>query len=1239
MATLAAARMLVEDVERDQPQAVELASLASFAVRVDPPLLRRLRLELLPGNSPALEADVWHGGLVTFRGPEGFVFAPGVGAVLRERLASDASRYERAWSITREVHAPWLSPALLLEEELNYHQLSQKPGAYDEARELLRKAVAWVVREKSPGMAYWAAGAAIRLPSALMDMEEGRMLAAAAPARLPGSLRLPSPPSGSVPEWMPWVAPEGLERIRLGVKMSPLSLTLDPRNESHEDFIELPRTNPLVVEVAEADADDEFDEPRRIFISYGLAERGVQRWNHRIRDALRRTPHQVFPEDEVPQPGTSWRETLEKELAGCDAAILLFFAPTRYSGFQEEFLLERQRKDPEGFTLIVVNIRPENDSELLPPVVLPGGFVPLFMFEASAGQEQQVIRRILEALKRSRGAPRFGRRFDFSPPGTARIAHSGQALRLRTLVGDEYIIEPARLDPRHVPPPEPGPIAHPQAFKTLLEEFDRSPVIAITGPAGVGKTQLIRQALSQAGYVFRYGSYSLVARGSGMPPSAQSIAWNLVRAIAPEQARSREDALRLYRYLTSERRMALVLEDVDSLGWSNDAQAVAEINALHPARGSGSVLLLTSRKRIERVDARWIELGGMESGLAVGMLMRLVPQASEHAAAIVEACRYLAIPMYEVGKAIAQLPSDISIERYVLLLRQARMLAVFPESFNLGAAETVLVGEEPSSESELPMAQEMLQAGLLRSAGLGRYVLWPPIRAVAEAEPGEPESYEAAWRHAGHYLRLLESLHGRYMQGGPARAEAIAAFDADSANIVVTIEWLLVRLPGLSEEDEFQRMLSSLMAAAPRLLRLRRPPRERERWFNYASQLQDDPLVLLESAIAEAELGQQTQALDTCDRARDLVAFPPEDAASKDIVVKLARFQLEAGNLEACRSTLKELPPLGLPSSDHGAEWHYVTALLYSEEGRGTEADWEMRIARALAVSEGDIRLEGDVQRGLADLAMARNELGRAAALHEEALEFARAWRDDRGAALASWGLGLVRVRQGLRERAGEFLQGLVDHYRFIEHAQAEQVARQREVLLLPPRRTGESPSRDQKPVVVEDILRVSTPRIALYVRDRLKCDEEIAHDAAVDAVVSYLNNPDRYDPSKYDLDEYLSQAALHQARDRSRAAFAKSRREQQFASELELSLRDPREQMEQSVEANNALKKLVARGYLKDEKDMAALAMLLQGERSTERLAKALGLDALKQEQMRREVKRQRDRLMKILERFGRQS
>jgi len=73
---------------------------------------------------------------------------------------------------------------------------------------------------------------------------------------------------------------------------------------------------------------------------------------------------------------------------------------------------------------------------------------------------------------------------------------------------------------------------------------------------------------------------------------------------------------------------------------------------------------------------------------------------------------------------------------------------------------------------------------------------------------------------------------------------------------------------------------------------------------------------------------------------------------------------------------------------------------------------------------------------------------------------------------------------------------------------------------------------------------------------------------------------------------------------------------------------------MERVVEARELWQKVER--ALQDERDRAALALILDGERSTEALAEALGLQGLPQLERQREVKRHRDRLVKVLERLG---
>ncbi|ATB40439.1 hypothetical protein CYFUS_005888 [Cystobacter fuscus] len=175
-------------------------------------------------------------------------------------------------------------------------------------------------------------------------------------------------------------------------------------------------------------------------------------------------------------------------------------------------------------------------------------------------------------------------------------------------------------------------------------------------------------------------------------------------------------------------------------------------------------------------------------------------------------------------------------------------------------------------------------------------------------------------------------------------------------------------------------------------------------------------------------------------------------------------------------------------------------------------------------------------------------------------------------------------------------------------------------------------------PVILTDLFEFFAQQITRFLRDDLRCGKDAADDAIFDTLLAYVKQPDRYDPQKARLITYLTRAAKHQAWDRSRSEKSAARREREFGRAVELWRRTPKEEMENFVEAIRALDRLVERGHLKDERDVAFLRLFLSGERSTERLAEVLGLGSSPLEQKRRAVKRHRDRLMKILERFGKE-
>ena len=176
-------------------------------------------------------------------------------------------------------------------------------------------------------------------------------------------------------------------------------------------------------------------------------------------------------------------------------------------------------------------------------------------------------------------------------------------------------------------------------------------------------------------------------------------------------------------------------------------------------------------------------------------------------------------------------------------------------------------------------------------------------------------------------------------------------------------------------------------------------------------------------------------------------------------------------------------------------------------------------------------------------------------------------------------------------------------------------------------------------PVILLDLLKAFAQKMQGFVRQDLNCGEEAAYDAVIDVLFAYVATPERYDPRRgVLLVTYLTQAAKYRVRDQLRSTSARVERDKKWGGDVELGQRTAKDILENYVEASRAVDRLIAKGHLKSPMDIAALRLILSGESSTEVLARALGLDTSNEELMRRMVKRHRDRLMKILERFGKE-
>lgn len=240
----------LQDVEREHPDAVRLARLASLAVRVDSPLLRRLRLELLPDADVGSEADLWFSTLVESRGADFVVLDAPVARLLQDSLARDAALLAAATRVTLDAHrdAP---AAIQLEEQITAIALSGAPDAVEQIDRALQPALRALALggDRALEVSRWMLRAFTRAHPLVRGSDNMAALALASSYELRGRRVMAGVPtaSGSI-ENIAWALPRSLmtDRIEVGVLLAGDVLTFVDATQT-DQLVSLPNTNPALV--------------------------------------------------------------------------------------------------------------------------------------------------------------------------------------------------------------------------------------------------------------------------------------------------------------------------------------------------------------------------------------------------------------------------------------------------------------------------------------------------------------------------------------------------------------------------------------------------------------------------------------------------------------------------------------------------------------------------------------------------------------------------------------------------------------------------------------------------------------------------------------------------------------------------------------------------------------------------------------------------------------------------------
>ena len=232
----------------------ELAALLSVAARIEPELMRAVRITAAPRLGVAAETGLWFGDLVDRRGYGYVVLRPELLPELRAELAGvlatalpDAPVH-RLWAAVEYVHRD-RSPALLAEERAVWHAIKGGRDSRQGIERALRPALRALVTEDRIGVGRWFAGAWERLPEAVRATTVAWQLATVTDARLSGvSLRAQTPNVLTLTDVA--LIADRLPTADLRVRRDgPLLVFGEPETVTDCYTLAVPATDPRVLEV------------------------------------------------------------------------------------------------------------------------------------------------------------------------------------------------------------------------------------------------------------------------------------------------------------------------------------------------------------------------------------------------------------------------------------------------------------------------------------------------------------------------------------------------------------------------------------------------------------------------------------------------------------------------------------------------------------------------------------------------------------------------------------------------------------------------------------------------------------------------------------------------------------------------------------------------------------------------------------------------------------------------------
>ena len=368
-------------------------------------------------------------------------------------------------------------------------------------------------------------------------------------------------------------------------------------------------------------------------------------------------------------------------------------------------------------------------------------------------------------------------------------------------------------------------------------------ISGLQGMGGIGKTALALVLADRLKDNYPDAQFYLDLRGAEQSPvTAEEAMAHVIRGFHPtaQLPEGQAEMEALYRSALDGKRALLLMDN---------ARDGEQVEPLIPP--SGCLLLVTSRQRFTLPGLYLKDLDTLPPEDAERFLLTIAPRIEERAAEIAGLCGYLPFALQIAARVLAE-REDMTPEQYVGRLQDSRrrlalidaslglsyelldedlqklwrMLAVFPESFDVAGAAAVWEMEADAAHDRLG---DLLRYSFVEwNEASRRYSLHDLARVYADSRLEQQERSEAKRLHSAHYIGVLNQTNDLYRQGGESIAEGLGLFDAELQNISAGQRWAADH----SDEGETARELySSYPNAGANVLLIRLHPREHIGWM------------------------------------------------------------------------------------------------------------------------------------------------------------------------------------------------------------------------------------------------------------------------------------------------------------------------------------------------------------------------------------------------------------------------